>query len=457
MINAKDINKNIFREYDIRGVYPKDLNKDVAYIIGKAYGTYIKKFNQKDCVIGYDNRYSSPEIAENLIEGITSTGTHVLNIGLVTTPMYYYACIKTNTPAGIMVTASHNPKDDNGFKMSFDERGNARGEMIKDFYNFLLKEDFDTGDGIVSFMDITDDYYDLLLSSIDMGSKNIKVVIDCGNGTTSLFAPEIFTFAGFTPIVLYGESDPDFPNHHPDPSVEENLRVLKFAVQNFDADVGIAFDGDGDRIGIVDEKGNVIPADKFMIIIIRDLIQKYENKKYLYDVKCSKALSDEIKKLGGEGECYRTGNSYTKARCKEGNFIFGGEYSGHVFFRDKFPGFDSAIYAGLRLIEILSKTDKKLSELLNGINNYYSTSELKFPSTDDRKFEVVSKIKEYAIEQNYSINDIDGVRVEFNDGWALVRCSNTGPNITARFEATTENRLKEIEDEFTKLIEQYNK
>jgi len=457
MIDAKSINKNIFREYDIRGVYPIDLNKDVAYIIGRAYGSYIRKFNQNDCVIGHDNRHSSPELTESLIDGITSTGINVLNIGLVTTPMYYYACIKNNTPAGIMVTASHNPKDDNGFKMSFNEKGNARGEMIQDFRNFMLEENFVDGDGIISFMDITEDYYQLLLESVDMGKKSLKVIIDCGNGTTSLFAPEIFTYAGFTPIVLYGESNPDFPNHHPDPCVEENLKVLKFAVKNFKADLGIAFDGDGDRIGVVDENGNTIPADKYMIIIIRDLINKYENKKYLYDVKCSKSLSDEIKKLGGIGECYRTGNSYTKARCHDGDFIFGGEYSGHIFFRDKFKGFDSGIYAGLRLIEILSKTDKKLSELLDGITNYYQTPELKFLSTDDKKFEVVDKIKDYVSKKGYKYLDIDGVRCEFEDGWALVRCSNTGPNITARFEATTEKRLEEIKEGFTKLINEYNK
>lgn len=457
MIDARSVNKNIFREYDIRGVYPTDLNKDVAFLIGRAYGSYIRKFNQTDCVIGHDNRHSSPELTENLIEGIKSTGTHVLNIGLVTTPMYYYACIKTGIPAGIMVTASHNPKDDNGFKMSFNEKGNARGEMIRDFYQFMLDGNFLDGDGIISFMDITEDYYQLLLDSVDMGERRLKVIIDCGNGTTSLFAPEIFTYAGFTPIVLYGESDPDFPNHHPDPSVEENLRVLKFAVKNFKADLGIAFDGDGDRVGIVDENGNMIAADKYMIIIIRDLIKKYENKRYLYDVKCSKSLTDEINKLGGYGECYRTGNSYTKARCIEGDFIFGGEYSGHVFFRDKFPGFDSGVYAGLRLVEILSKTDKKLSELLEGINNYVSTPELKFPSTDEKKFEVVEKIKAYAVNKNYQINDIDGVRVTFYDGWALVRCSNTGPNITARFEATTDERLRQLEKEFTDLIVEYNK
>lgn len=454
---TKNINPNIFREYDVRGVYPTDINENVAYTFGKAYGTYIKRFNQSDCVIGHDNRLSGESLTNALIEGVLSTGIHVVNIGLVTTPMYYYACIKNGIPAGIMVTASHNPKDDNGFKFSFDERGNAKGEMIQEFYNFLLEGNFDNMSGLMTFYDIKDEYYKLLLSSIDINpNRKLKVIIDCGNGTTSLFAKDIYEKTNQDLTVLFGESDANFPNHHPDPCVEENLTVLKKMVVETKADIGIGFDGDGDRVGIIDEKGTFIPADKFMIIVARHLIPNNENKKILYDVKCSKALVEEVEKLGGEAIISRTGNSYTKANTRDNDCIFGGEFSGHVYFRDKFLGFDSGLYAGLRMIEILSKTDKTVSELLEGVNNYYSTPEIKIASTDTKKKEVVEKIKEYCREQNFKIIDIDGARVEFDEGWALVRFSNTGPNITARFEGKTEEYMNKLKELFMGLIEKYN-
>lgn len=454
----KNINPNIFREYDVRGVYPTDINESVAYTFGKAYGTYIKKFNQSECIIGHDNRLSGESLTKALIDGIISTGINIINIGLVTTPMFYYACILKKIPAGIMVTASHNPKDDNGFKFSFDERGNAKGQMIQDFYNFLLEGKFDDDHGIMTFYDVKEEYYKLLLSSIDINKeKKLKVIIDCGNGTTSLFAPEIYSMVANDLIVLYGNSDANFPNHHPDPCVEENLRVLKNSVIDLKADIGIAFDGDGDRVGIIDEKGRFIKADEFMMIVARNLIPNNSNKRILYDVKCSKALPEEIEKLGGTSIICRTGNSYTKAATRDNDCIFGGEFSGHVYFRDKFLGFDSGMYAGLRMIEILSKTDKTVSELLEGVNHYYSTPELKISSTDTKKKEVVEKIKEYCKEQGFKTIDIDGVRVELDDGWALVRFSNTGPNITARFEGKTEDIMNKLKDTFMSLIEKYNK
>ena len=455
---TNNINTNIFREYDVRGVYPTDLNEDVSYTFGKAYGTYIKKFNQTECIVGHDNRLSSDSLTKSLIEGILSTGIHVINIGLVTTPMYYYACILKNIPAGVMVTASHNPKDDNGFKFSFDERGNAKGEMIQEFLKFLLEFNFDDGSGMMTFYDVKDEYYKLLLSSVDIKhDRKLKVIIDCGNGTTSLFAPEIFNLIGVDLIVLYGVSDANFPNHHPDPAVEDNLKVLKDAVVTLKADVGIAFDGDGDRVGIIDENGKYIPADKFMIMVARNLIPTSANKRILYDVKCSKALTDEINRLGGTPILCRTGNSYTKATTRDENCIFGGEFSGHVYFRDKFLGFDSGIYAGLRMVEMLSKQDKTVSQLIENIPVYYSTPEIKIASTDTKKKEVIDKIKEYCHENKFNTIELDGVRIELDDGWALVRFSNTGPNITARFEGKTEAIRDRLKDTFMNLIEMYNK
>lgn len=456
LTQEKKLNKYIFRGYDIRGVYPTDLNAEVAYTIGRSFGTYVRRLGHFTAVVGRDNRYSSDELAENLISGIRSTGVNVINLGLVTTPMYYYACIKLNNPTGIMVTASHNPKDDNGFKFAFDERGNARGEMIEEFRDFTFAGDFDDGDGLLANYNIKNEYIELYKSSLDFGDRRIKVVIDLGNGTTSCIAEELYKLFPIDVEVLFGDSDPTFPNHHPDPCVEKNLDALKKKVLETHADLGIGFDGDGDRLGVVDEKGNYVATDKYMIIIIRDIINKVVKKDFLYDVKCSKSLSDEIEKLGGNGICYRTGNSYTKAKVKDDGIPFGGELSGHVYFNDRWPCFDSGLYAGLRLIEILSKTNKTTSELLEGINEYYSTEELKFPSSDDKKFGVVDKVKEYAIEKGYHFLDIDGVRVNFDYGWALVRCSNTGPNITARFEANSEEKLKELQEEFIGQINKYN-
>ncbi len=451
------INHNIFRAYDIRGKYPKDINREVAFVIGKSFGTYIQKLGKRKCIVGRDNRFSSQELSSFLIEGILSTGVDVIDLGLVTTPMYYYACIQKGIPSGVMVTASHNPKDDNGFKIAFDERGNARGEMITEFMNFTLQNAFSQGQGRLTKYDIRDEYIELMLSSIKLGKRPLKVVLDLGNGTTSCIAKDIYYRFPIDLEILYGESDANFPHHHPDPGVEANLEDLKRKVLETKADLGIAFDGDGDRLGIIDEKGNYIATDKYMIIIIRDIINKVKNKTFLYDVKCSKALEDEIIKLGGTPLCYRTGNSYVKAKIQELDIPFGGELSGHVYFRDRFKGIDSGLYAGLRLIEILSTTNKSVSELLEGISNYESTPEIKIPSRDDIKFEVIEKVKDYCLSKNYKTEMIDGVRVSFDDGWALVRCSNTGPNITTRFEATNIHRLEEIKNEFLSLIDKFNK
>ena len=452
-----NINKEVFREYDVRGVYPTDIDENLALVFGKAFGTYIQKLGKNICVVGHDNRYSSDSLYENLIKGILSTGTDVVSLGLVTTPMYYYACILKDIPSGVMVTASHNPKDDNGFKFAFDERGNAKGEMIQEFLEFLLKGEFNTGTGSLSTFDVEDEYYDYLLSCVDIsGNKKLKVVVDAGNGTTSEFAKKLYGRVNIDLVPLFCDSDPSFPNHHPDPAVEENLTLLKQKVLEEKADCGIAFDGDGDRVGIIDEKGNYIAADKYMIIVCRYLLPISDNKKVLYDVKCSKALTDEIIRLGGTPVISRTGNSYTKANTKDNDCIFGGEYSGHIYFRDKFLGFDSGMYAGLRLLEIMDKTGKSVSELLEDIPVYISTPELKIASTDIKKKEVVEKIKEYAKNKNYNVIDVDGVRCEFDDGWSLVRYSNTGPNITARFEGKTLESMNRLKNEFETLINEYN-
>lgn len=450
------MNPNIFREYDIRGVYPTEINETVAYTIGRSYGSYLReKLNQTTCIVSYDNRISSPALAAYLTKGITDSGLNVYNYGLTTTPMHYYARFIHNL-FGIMVTASHNPKDDNGFKFSFDNLANARGEMIEDFKNYTFVGKFLSGNGTVSSGNITEKYVEYLRYGVQFGRRKRKVIIDLGNGTTSIVARKIFEKINVDFEILFEESDGNFPNHHPDPNVEQNLEALKKNVLAKKADVGIAFDGDGDRLGIVNELGEMVPSDHFMILIIRDIINNVKNKTFLFDVKCSKALEDEIKRLGGTPFIYRTGASYTQAKVKEDNLPFGGEYSGHFYFRDKIADVGSGIYAGLRLLEIMSKTNKSLSELLLDIPKYYSTPEIKFPSSDEQKFEVIKKIKEFCELQKWSLNTIDGVRVNFSTGWALVRASNTGPNITMRCEAKDEIGLKNLQTIFTNLVNTYN-
>ena len=450
-----NINKNIFRGYDIRGIYPSEIDEDTAYTIGLGFGSYIREMGKATCVVGHDNRLSSPSLYDALIKGILSTGIDVIALGLCTTPMYYYACIHLKVYSGVMVTASHNPKDDNGFKFAFDESGNCKGQEIQDFLAYILQNKFMSGEGKLSTYNIEPDYVSLFKNNLHFGSRRVKVVIDPGNGTTSIIAKKLFELFPIDLVVINGESDGHFPNHHPDPCVEDNLEQLKQAVLEQHADVGLGFDGDGDRLGVVTNSAKFLPTDYYMILIIRDIISKVEKKEFLYDVKCSKALSDEIERLGGKGICYRTGNSYTKAAVRDMDSPFGGELSGHVYFRDRWPGFDSGIYAGLRLVEILSHTEKSVDELALGIPVYFSTPEIKFATSDDVKFGIVSKIGDYAKEKGYTYLDIDGIKVLFDDGWALVRASNTGPNITARFEANTTERLKELEEEFVGVLNQF--
>lgn len=449
----KNINKNIFRGYDIRGIWGEDLTEDVAYTIGLGLGSYIQDLGKQKIIVGRDNRESSPVLAKALIKGLLETGVDVINLGLVTTPMYYFSWEHLNIYSGIMVTASHNPKEYNGFKFAFDEMGNARGEMIQKFRSYIENAKFRSGKGTEKTIDISEDYLRLLRTSICMGDRKVRAVIDCGNGTGSVIIKKAMDMFNIEPIYIFCDSDPSFPNHHPDPSIEKNLELVKQKVLDEKADVGISIDGDADRLGIIDEKGHFLAADKYMIIIWRNIMATAKNKTALFDVKCSKALSDEVKKLGGGTFCYRTGNSYMKAMMKDGNFDFGGELSGHMWFRDRFPGFDDGIYAGLRLLEILSKTNKSVTELLEGINKYYSTPEILINVPDDIKFDVVEKVKEYVIKKQYKFIDIDGVRVEFDDGWALVRASQTGPNLTIRFEGRTKERRDGLYNEFSSIIE----
>ena len=445
--------KEIFREYDIRGIYPSELDVNGAYTFGRSFASYV---TDKRIIVGYDNRESSGLLHEALIKGLLESGANILDIGLVTTPMYYYAKKKFDYTNGIMITASHNPREYNGFKISFSKIGNAFGKDIMDFYDYTNKLDFVGLEGSIDFYNIREDYLNNFKNSIDLGPKKIKAVIDCGNGTGSVIVHEIMKmFDNIECEYLYCDSDPRFPNHHPDPSVKENNIDLANKVKELGYDIGIGIDGDADRVGIVLENGEYISADLVMLIFYRALNNKMKNRKAVFDVKCSKTLIDGLEDMNMPYEMYRTGASYLNYKANTGDYDFAGEFSGHLVFRDKYPGFDDGIYAGVRLIEVLSNTNLKASELLNNTSKYYQTEEIKVPVTDDNKFEIVNKVKNYCINNNYPFIDIDGVRVTFDDSWALVRASNTGPNLTIRFEAKTEDRLNELQEEFMRKINEY--
>lgn len=449
--------KEIFKAYDIRGKFPDEINRDVAYTIGKAYGTKLLSIGKNKCIVGYDNRESSIELSLSLSLGILSTGVDVINLGLVTTPMAIYSKEVLKIPSYVMVTASHNPKDDNGFKFSFDESGNVKGDDIEKFYDLVISGNFKEGMGKFSRYNVEKDYLELFRRGINLGDKKLKVVIDLANGTTSCIARELFEQFDIDLTIINEESDSSFPNHHPDPCVAANQKQLQDKVLELHADLGIGFDGDGDRCGIVDNLGHIIPTDIYMAIMCKDIILNNEDKRILYDVKCSNALKDEIVKWGGVPICYRTGASYTMAKVIDDNILFGGEYSGHVFFNDRIPVIGSGIYAGLRMVEVLSKTDKKLSDLVDSISKYYSTEEIKIHSPNDIKDIVIEDIKKYCINMRFNIDLTDGVKIIRPDSWALIRVSNTGPNITVRFEADTEDKLFLIKREFTNLVKYFNK
>lgn len=452
-----NIKENIFREYDIRATYPDSINENVAYIIGKSYGSYIQeKYNQQACVVSHDNRLSSDSLSEALIKGICESGCNVIDYGLTTTPMNYYARY-LNHLFGIMVTASHNPKEYNGFKFSFDHLSNARGQMIKDFKEYTLNGKLLTGSGTVTRSDITNKYLEYMKNNINMGQHKRKVIIDCGNGVTSIIARKIHDMFNLDFEIICEENDGTFPNHHPDPIVEDNLEMLKKKVLETKADIGIAYDGDGDRCGIINELGEFVTTEQFMVMIIRDLAPKVSKKAFLYDAKCSKIVEDEIRKYNATPVYCRTGASYTQAKTKELGLPFGAEYSGHIYFQDRANDIGSSIYAGLRILELLSKTNKPLSSLYADTPKYYSIPETLILSTDEKKFEVVKKVKEYLINHNYTIDETDGVKLLFSNGWALVRVSNTSPKISVRVEATTETDLNNLKNFILTLVNETNK
>ena len=443
---------SVLRENDIRGVYGEGITEELAFKVGSAFGTYLSNKNKKECVVGYDNRLSGDKLVRKVIEGLVNTGINVKFIGMVTTAILNYATIYFNIEAGIMVTASHNPSNENGFKIFGENFLHLKRSELEIFYDLIKTEQFTIGLGKVEYVDLKHSYENMLAAYINIGKKKLKVAFDPGNGTTSLFIKDIVKHFNIEPIFINSESNGSFPVHNPDANVDSNLQGLKEIVIKEKCDLGLAFDGDGDRVGIVDELGNTIESDKAIAIFSRYIIPRTLNKKVILDVKCSKALVEDLERIGATPIMVKNGSAFIETELNEKDVLVGGEYSGHIFFRDKYYGYDDGIYAGLRMFEILSNTDKKCSELLEGYNKYFNTPEIKVATTDEKKWSIVENVKKYVKSKGYEFIDIDGVRVTFTDGWALIRCSNTGPNLTMRFEATTEERLENIKNEFTNIV-----
>lgn len=447
------LDETILRKWDIRGIYPDQINEDVAKRVGNAYAYFLKEKKWDTCIIGRDNRIGGDNLAKSLIKSLTESGINVIYLDMVTTPMLNFACHKLNNPYGIMITASHNPKNDNGFKIFGNNCLHLKTDELNYFYNLIKEDKKIVSDikGSIKNLNIKEPYIESLINNINLEKRRLKIVVDCGNGTASTIIRDVYKNFNCDVIYLYSESDPTFPNHHPDPNVFDNLKDLCKMVIETKADLGIAYDGDCDRVGIVDNNGIILETDKLMSIYSKSIIENNDNKNIIIDVKCSMALEDAIKKQGGNPVMVCNGSAYIESYVHDYPAPFGGEYSGHVFFNDKHYGYDDGIYAGLRLQEILCNENKTLSSLTNDYQKLFNTPEIKVPCNDDIKFEIVKQIKEYCKQKDYTYIDIDGVRVTFNDGWALVRASNTGPNLTARFEATTEKRVKEIKEEFINL------
>lgn len=446
------LNKDIFREYDIRGVVSNELTDYILNLLGKAFSTYFINNNRTDVIIGCDNRLSSNHIKSIITDLIINSGLNVIDIGTVITPIFYFASKMLNIDAGIMVTASHNPPEYNGFKVLLGD-STIYGDEIKNILKIIEDNSFKSLNRIGNFdsKSLEDTYISYLHSIINLGERKINLAVDCGNGTASLIASKVFKSFGVNVKELYCISDPTFPNHFPDPVKVENLKDLINEVKVNKCDVGIGLDGDGDRLGVVDEKGNIIWGDMLMILFSREVLKKHIGAQVLVEVKCSQLLIDEIKKLGGIPVIYKTGHSLIKAKMREIGAILAGEMSGHMFFKDEYFGFDDAIYAALRLIRILSNSNENLSEMFSDLTKVFSTPEIRVPTTDKDKFNIVTRAKDY-LAKKYEINDIDGVRAKIKDGWGLIRSSNTAPEIIVRCEACSEENLELIKEELKNAL-----
>lgn len=450
------MNPNIFREYDIRGVADKDLTDDVAELIGKAFGTYAQSAGKKNVALSRDCRLSSPRLHKVLLEAMLSTGLNVTDIGICPTPVFYFSLYHLDKDGGLQITGSHNPADQNGFKICVG-KSTIFGHEIQKLRRLCEKGEFATGEGKLEEHNVIPEYQKHLVANIKL-ERPLKVVVDSGNGTAGPVAPQIISDLGCDVLAKYSEMDGNFPNHHPDPTVPECIEELIGLMNEGGYDCGIAYDGDADRIGIIDDKGNILWGDQLLILFGREILERKPGAVIISEVKSSKTLYDDLAKHGGKPIMWKTGHSLIKEKMRETKAEVAGEMSGHIFFADRYFGYDDAIYASCRLLEIMSKSSKSLSELLEDVPVMYSTPEIRKECPEEIKFNTVTELTARFKDKGYDVVDVDGARVTFEDGWGLVRASNTQPVLVLRFEATSEKRRDEIkaliEEELNKVLDE---
>jgi phosphomannomutase len=450
------VNPSIFKAYDIRGVVPSTLTEEVAYHLGHAFGTHAAAHGETVVAVGRDGRLSGPALSQALIRGLVDVGVQVIDIGAATTPMLYFAA-STLCSSGIQVTGSHNPKDYNGFKMVLGGRA-IYGDEIQTLRTIMQNETWVLkSGGSVSQVDVTADYQTRIVSDIKL-QRPMKIVVDCGNGIAGATAPAIFRAIGCDVIELFSEVDGNSPNHHPDPSKLDNLKDLLSALKNSDAEIGLAFDGDGDRLGIVTKDGNIIFPDRQMALFAQDVLSRVPGGTIVFDVKCSQRLGPAIKEAGGEPKMFKTGHSLIKAKMKEINSPLGGEMSGHIFFKERWFGFDDGTYAGCRLLEIVSKSPDA-SSVLNALPTSFSTPELNVACAEGEPHRVSAALLDLVATGNLpspafkpEVCAIDGLRIDWSDGFGLIRASNTTPVLVLRFEGHTQEALSRIENDMLVLL-----
>ena len=438
------VTKSIFREYDIRGIYPEEINEDVINQIARAISIKCEQENVSKICVGRDGRLSGESLLSSLSSSLSDYGIDVENIGLVTTPLLYFAAKNNKYKSGVMITGSHNPKNYNGVKLVINDKPVSGSEIYK-----LIHEHKNTSDasGKITFIDVREKYISEVLKNIKLeGKKKIKVVIDCGNGAAGCIAPKLFKDLGCEVIELYSEVDGNFPNHHPDPGKIENLKELIAEVKASKADLGLAFDGDGDRVGLVTDKGDIIFPDKILMMLSEEILKK-EKGSIIFDVKCSNALPEIIKKAGGTPIMSPTGHFHIKNGIKEHNPLLAGEMSGHIFFNDKWYGFDDGHYSGARIIELISLKNNSISNINDELPKLYSTPELNISVTDENKFKIIEDFSSQCSLQGEKIT-IDGLRINFQNGWGLIRASNTTPKLVMRFEGNSIEALNDIQNDF---------
>ena len=433
----------IFRAYDVRGIVDDDLTEEAADLVGKAFGTEIVRKGGRSALVGRDGRLSSPKLVAALVKGIQSTGCHVVDLGQTPTPVFYFALHELVADGGIQVTGSHNPPEYNGFKICVG-RQTIFGDEIQAFRTRIEQSDFESGDGRYEARGIINDYEEMVLDRVHT-SRKMRVAVDSGNGVAGLVAPKIYRELGVEVEELYSEVDGTFPNHHPDPMLEEAVEDLRKKVKEEELDFGLGFDGDADRVGVIDENGEIVWGDRLTIILARDLLRRNPGATVIFDVKCSQLVDDDIRARGGNPVMWKTGHSLIKEKMREEKALLAGEMSGHLFFAENFFGHDDAIYAGAKLLEIASRHDGSFSELLADLPETFSTPEIRRESTEQAKFEVCDRLR-VELARDYEVIDIDGVRAVFEGGWGLARPSNTQPVIVLRFEADSPERLAEIQE-----------